>query len=178
MAAEEEHHIAAFSDLLAANRSRLFGYIYAMLHNMSDAEDVYQQTTVLLWEKFGEFEQGTDFGSWALRFAYYNTKNFQRSQGRAKLFFSETVMEKVAASYGASKPAESSEQLSALAHCLSQLSESNQHILRLRYSESTSVKRLAELEQKTEAAMSMVLTRLRKSLLRCVNKQLALHKSR
>jgi len=178
MAGEEERRVAVFSDLLAANRSRLFGYIYAMLHNMSDAEDLYQQTTVLLWEKFGEFEPGTDFGSWALKFAYYNTKNFQRSQGRSRVFFSEAVMEKVAASYGSAQQADSSDQLKALANCLSQMSDTNQQLLRLRYSENTSVKRLSEIERKTEAAMSMVLTRLRKSLLRCVTKHLALYEAR
>src|SRR5689334_25139454 len=99
MSAADEREIAAFSELVSAHRSRVFGYIYAMLHNMSDAEDIYQQTTLLMWQKFADFQPGTDFGSWALRIAYYNIKNFQRSTRRHHVFFSDDVMEKVLHSY-------------------------------------------------------------------------------
>lgn len=146
----------------------MFGYIYAMLHNMSDAEDVYQQTTVLLWEKFDEFQQGTDFTSWALKIAYYNVKNFQRTQSRARVFFSDAVMEKVAASYQSVGPTESTERADALVQCLRQLPERHRALLQLRYAESASIKQLAKQENKSEAAVSMVLTRLRKSLWRCI----------
>lgn len=169
----DEHEIAAFSDLLAASRSRVFGYIYAMLHNMSDAEDVYQQTTVLLWEKFGEYQQGTEFTSWALKIAYFNIKNFQRSKNRTRVFFSEAVMEKVADSFLAGSDQEADERTEALAGCLAKLSDDQQTLLRQRYADGTSVKQLAQQENKTEAALSMVLTRLRKSLLKCIQTQMA-----
>ncbi|WP_425395567.1 sigma-70 family RNA polymerase sigma factor [Aeoliella sp.] len=174
MHSRDEHQIAAFSDLLAASRSRVFGYIYAMLHNMSDAEDIYQQTTVLLWEKFGEYQPGTEFTSWALKIAYFNIKNFQRSQHRARVFFSESVMEKVADSFLAESDREADERTEALSGCLNKLSPEQQELLRLRYSDGASVKQLAEQENKTEAAVAMVLTRLRKSLLKCIKMQMAI----
>ena len=163
-----ESDIAAFSDLIAATRSRVFGYIYAMLHNMSDAEDVYQQTTVLLWEKFEEFQQGTDFASWALKIAYFNVKNFQRSKGRTRVFFSDAVMERVAASYHTIEGSPDADRTEALIHCLKQLPEKHQSLLEMRYGDSASLKDLAKVEQKSEAAVSMMLSRLRKSLLHCM----------
>lgn len=173
MLQRDEHEIAAFSDLLAASRGRVFGYIYAMLHNMSDAEDVYQQTTVLLWEKFDEYRQGTEFTSWALKIAYFNIKNFQRSKNRTRVFFSESVMEKVADSFMAGTDQEADERTEALVGCLRRLSDEQQSLLRQRYADGTSVKKLAAQTNKTEAAVSMVLTRLRKSLLKCIQTQMA-----
>ena len=58
---------ALFTDLLHESRSRLYGYIYALVQNQADAEDLFQETTLCLWQKFEEFEQGTDFGRWATR---------------------------------------------------------------------------------------------------------------
>jgi RNA polymerase sigma-70 factor, ECF subfamily len=172
MSATEEHEIAVFSELLSANRSRVFGYIYAMLHNMSDAEDVYQQTTVLLWEKFESFEPGTDFGKWALTIAYYNIKNFQRSQRRRHAFFSEAVMEKVASSYVSRHVQNASDRLEALSQCVAQLSDQHRHILQQRYADNLPIKELAAAEGKTVAAMTMMLSRLRQTIAGCVRARL------
>ncbi len=173
MSDPSNEQIAAFSDLLSASRSRVFGYIYAMLHNMSDAEDVYQQTTVLLWQKFPEYEAGSSFASWALQVAYYNVKNFQRSQSQHRRFFSDAVMEKVAASYGDMSDGESSDRLESLLNCLGKLSPAHQQLLKKRYADGVTVKRLAEEVGKTEPAMAMALSRVRRVLERCIRSQLA-----
>jgi RNA polymerase sigma-70 factor (ECF subfamily) len=172
MSATDEQEIAAFSELVSAHRSRVFGYIYAMLHNMSDAEDVYQQTTVLMWEKFDSFKLGTDFGSWALKIAYYNVKNFQRSTRRRHVFFSDAVMERVASSFQSRDIHDAKERLDALGQCVGRLPDRHQYILRRRYAENTPIKELAAGEGKTEAAMSMLLCRLRKTIFHCVQARL------
>jgi RNA polymerase sigma-70 factor (ECF subfamily) len=168
MSATDEQEIAAFSDLVSAHRSRVFGYIYAMLHNMSDAEDIYQQTTLLMWQKFEDFQLGTDFGSWALKIAYHNIKNFQRSARRQHVFFSDAVMEKVLQCYEAHSVKDAQDRLDALGKCVQRLPERHQHILKQRYSENVSIRDLAMSERKTEAAIAMLLTRLRKTIFRCV----------
>lgn len=168
-----EEKIAAFSDLVAAHRGRVFGYIYAMLHNLADAEDIYQQTTVLLWQKFDEFEPGTDFGSWALKIAYFNIKNFQRTQSRRHVFFSDQVMEKVADSYRRTAADQAEERIEALVQCVRRLPTHHQQLLKLRYADNAPVKQLAEHEGKSEAAMAMLFSRLRKGLFRCVRTKMA-----
>jgi RNA polymerase sigma-70 factor, ECF subfamily len=172
MPAPDEQEVAVFSELIAVHRSRVFGYIYAMLHNMSDAEDIYQQTTLLMWQKLDEFEPGTDFGSWALKIAYYNIKNFQRSAQRRHVFFSDEVMENVAHCYESSVAKMAEDRLDALGDCVRHLSERHQRILRQRYAESISIREIASCEGKSEAAMAMLLSRLRKTVFRCVQARL------
>lgn len=166
---ESETKVAAYSELLAANRSRVFGYVYAMLHNMADAEDVFQQTTVLLWEKFEEYEPGTDFGSWALKIAYYNVKNFQRTQNRKHRFFSEAVMEEVAESFSKTDEHDDTGRLDALAYCVGKLAPRHRELLEQRYSKGLPVKEIAASHGKSDAAMSMLLSRVRKLLHQCLS---------
>lgn len=168
-----EEQIIAFSELVAAHRSRVFGYIYAMLMNMTDAEDVYQQTTVLMWEKFEEFQPGTEFGSWAIKIAYFNVKNFKRRQSSRRMLFSDAVMEKVADSYDRLGGGGEEDRLEALSECVAKLSAKQQNLLKLRYSENLAVKQLASLEGKSEASVSMMLGRLRRTLFHCINSKLA-----
>jgi|SRR4051794_24738261 RNA polymerase sigma-70 factor (ECF subfamily) len=168
MSVSDEQEIAAFSDLVSVHRSRVFGYIYAMLHNMSDAEDIYQQTTLLMWQKFSDFQPGSDFGSWALKIAYHNIKNFQRSMRRRHVFFSDAVMEKVLHGYETQTTKDAENRLDALGNCVQRLPKRHQHILKRRYAESVSIRKLAIDEGKTEAAMAMLLSRLRKTIFRCV----------
>ena len=166
--------VREFSELVAASRSRVYGYIYAMVHNKADADDIYQQTTLLMWEKFGDFEIGTSFGSWGLQIAHNNIRNFQRSHTRKHLlFFSEPVMEKLAGSYQSMAEKESEERLEVLLRCIKEIPERNQRILRLRYGENVSVCELAKREGKAEANVYQILSRLRKALFECIQTRLA-----
>ena len=54
----ESDRRAEFAELLRQHQSQLFGYIHSLLRNLSDADDLFQQTTLILWKKFGEFERG------------------------------------------------------------------------------------------------------------------------
>ncbi|MCO6043675.1 sigma-70 family RNA polymerase sigma factor [Aeoliella sp. ICT_H6.2] len=147
----------------------MFSFIYSMLHNQADAEDVYQQTTIVMWEKFGEYQPGTSFVNWALAIAHNKIKQFRRQTGRDRLHFDDRVMQLMAETYSELEVRKSSsERFEGLLHCLSKLTDKQRRVLRLRYSDSFSIQDLAQRERKSEAAMVMVLARLRKSLQACI----------
>src|SRR5690606_3269633 len=54
-----------FIRLLSQHQSQLFGYIFCMVRSLPDTEDVFQQTAVVLWNKFDDFTPGTSFVAWA-----------------------------------------------------------------------------------------------------------------
>ena len=60
-ALEDQRDPVLFAALLRENRSRVFGYLLALVQNLSDAEDLYQQTALVLWEKFSQYEPGYRF---------------------------------------------------------------------------------------------------------------------
>ena len=50
-----------FTEQLECHHRRLYGYIFTLLRNHQDAQDVFQQTSLVLWEKFDEFRPDTNF---------------------------------------------------------------------------------------------------------------------
>ena len=63
-------------NLLGTHRRQLFTFILGIVHNMDDAEDVFQQTSIVLWQKFDQFAKGTDFVAWACSIARFKAINF------------------------------------------------------------------------------------------------------
>jgi RNA polymerase sigma-70 factor (ECF subfamily) len=162
-----------FSELLRDGRSRVFGYLLALVQNLADAEDLYQQTALLLWEKFDQYEPGTDFGSWATTVAHYTALNFLRTQSRRRALFSEAAIQRLAAMQSEIKSSEGSRRSDALAKCVASLPEGERRLVRLRYEGERSVEDIAAQERRTVGAVYTALSRIRKSLLACVERRVA-----
>ena len=103
-----------------SNARRVYGYIYTMLPRWADADDVFQETSRVLWQKFGEFRSGTDFFAWARQVARYQVLYFRQRQQRCRVKFTDAFLDAVAAT-----AADNAEQLEAeqraLAECMEKL---------------------------------------------------------
>jgi RNA polymerase sigma-70 factor (ECF subfamily) len=163
----------AFSELLTAARSRVFGYLLALVQNLADAEDLYQQTTLLLWEKFDQYQKGTDFGSWATTVAHFTALNFLRTQSRRRTLFSEAALVRLSEAQAELRTSDGTARSDALAKCLAGLSANERRLVRLRYEGERSVQDIAQQEQRTVGAVYTALSRIRKSLLACVERRVA-----
>ena len=51
--------------LLTQHQRRIFSYIYTLVPDRTDAEDLLQEASLIICEKFDDFEVGTDFVAWA-----------------------------------------------------------------------------------------------------------------
>ena len=58
-----------FLALISPCQSRLFGYLYSMLHNLDDTEDVLQQAVLAMWRRFDQYDRDRSFVPWAMQFA-------------------------------------------------------------------------------------------------------------
>ena len=47
---------AEFAALLRQHQTQLFGYIYSLVRDLDDADDLFQQTSLVLWDKFDQFD--------------------------------------------------------------------------------------------------------------------------
>src|SRR5271157_5855517 len=56
---------ADFAGLYAAHQRALRAYIVAVVPDRNLADEVFQQTSLVLCEKFSTFEAGTNFAAWA-----------------------------------------------------------------------------------------------------------------
>ena len=85
-----------FLKLLSRDRHRLFAFIYTLIPDHNDAEDVFQDTSIVLWNKFQEFDRDQPFMPWACGFAFNTARNFVRADGRDRLAFSDSLLAVIA----------------------------------------------------------------------------------
>jgi DNA-directed RNA polymerase specialized sigma24 family protein len=58
-----------FVQLFTHYQRRLFLYILSQLPNPIEAEEVQQETNVVIWSKFAQFREGTNFLAWVSQIA-------------------------------------------------------------------------------------------------------------
>ena len=176
MNAEDEllsRRVSQFGELLAESQRDLFGFIYSLVQHHADAEDVYQQVTMILWEKFGTFELGTNFAAWSTVVAHNVARDFVRSRRRVAITFSDEVLDAIAAAYSAKRCWNSNDASDALASCLKKLSEKDRRLVDRCYSPNRDLEAIAKEESRTIGAIYQAICRIRKNLYACVQRTLS-----
>ena len=169
----DDHVGDEYVQLLRQHQNQLFGYIFCMVRNFSDAEDVFQQTSLTLWDKFDEFTPGTSFMAWAKAVARNKTLTFLRTQRRERAKFSDEVLDQLSERELWS-PEALEERLSALARCRQKLSELDQKLLAMCYGAAKSIRDVAgQLGRPVDSVYSS-LSRIRRALYECIQRTLAM----
>lgn len=165
---------ADFMDLLAASQVKLFGYIFALVPHMEDAHDLYQQTAMVLWQKFGEFESGTNFTAWALKVAQFEVWHYWRSKGSSQVQFSEELVQQLTETQAElSQEAGSDLRAQYLHECLSTLSPSDRSLVDQCYLGGNQIQQVAAALGRSSQSICNSLRRIRVALLTCVEFKLA-----
>ena len=160
-----------FVHLLSTHKRQLFGYIFALVHSIADAEDVFQQTSLVLWEKFDEFEPGSDFAAWATSIARYKAIDFLRSLRRQRACFSPALLDQLAMQVTTrSELAEA--RATALESCRQKLSADDRQTLRACYATGVKIKQVAATLNRPVGSVYDSLSRIRQALLKCIERTL------
>ena len=157
--------------LLTQNQRRIFSYLYTLVPDRHDAEDLLQETCMLICEKFNEFRPGTDFVAWACQIAYWEVRAARQKYARSKVVFDETVLEAVAKTATELAP-ELSARHEALGKCLEKLHSRDRELIMTRYEPGGGVEAAAQRTGRSIVAVYKALTRIRKLLQDCVTHQL------
>ena len=163
-----------FLRLLAENERRLAIYVTGLIACPQDAQDILQEGKIVMWRHFDQFEVGTNFPAWARRILFHQILAWRR---RAKRHPSEMLNENVLMMLRDEAESEAREkhwQLreKILAKCVEKLSDSHREILDLRYRDEASIERISRRTDRTEGAVYRLLSRIRKLLSDCVEREL------
>ena len=152
--------------------SVLKAYLLAATGDMHAADDLLQEVSSVLWEKFGQYDEQRPFRPWALGVARLEVLKWRQRLARSRETLSaETVG--VLADAAAEHGGEIDERLVHLRQCVEGLKERTREVLRLRYWRALPIRQVAERLGKSVAAIEMTLVRARRGLRRCVEKKLA-----
>jgi len=169
---DDNENYEAFLNRFTRDRERIFAFVCSLIPRHAEAEDVFQQCSLVLWRKFGDFQPSQSFLAWACGVAHYEVRNYLRTAGRSRLYFDDDLVHQLATQRIESL-SHFDEQLAALRHCLKSLSEEQRTLIDAAYGSGSTVKRLAEVTGNAAQTLYNRLGKLRRQLLQCVQNKLA-----
>lgn len=162
-----------FMRLFLANERRIYGLIVSLVPNLTDADDLLQDVSAAMWNKFSEYKSGTDFAAWGLTFARYAAlKHHQKIRAAGRVTFSDTLLETLAQDAAAAAP-QASHRQEALRECLAKLPERTRALVELRYQPGATLRSAAEGAQLSVEAAYKALNRTHEALIECIQRVLA-----
>ncbi|WP_010582281.1 sigma-70 family RNA polymerase sigma factor [Schlesneria paludicola] len=165
-----------FVQLFTHHQRRLFLYILSQLGNPLDAEEVLQETNVVVWSKYSQFRLGTNFLAWVSQIANFEIMKHRTKKRREKIVFSDEFLQAVAAT-SLERSDELERRRTALADCLKRLRPKDRELIEQRYAPGERGTMLAEQIGRPVNSVYQSLGRIRRALLECIERQLALEVS-
>ena len=156
--------------LMLRGQGRLYAFILSLVGDRDQANDVLQQTNLVIWEKIDEFEPGTQFMAWAFKIARFQVMAHRQKHTRDRHVFDDEAIALVADAFERQSD-DFDQRLAALSQCIQQLPADRRQLLRRRYGEGWTVKRLAEELGQTANRLAVRLHRLREALLQCIQRR-------
>ncbi|HJZ53391.1 MAG TPA: sigma-70 family RNA polymerase sigma factor [Gemmataceae bacterium] len=164
---------AEFTRYLAGVQARLYGYIHSLVPDINDADDLYQQTALVLWNKFGEFDRGRDFFPWACGVARGEVSNFVRRRTRQRLYLSPEINLLLVETHAEMTEDELDDRRDALSRCVGKLNPDDRRLLTECYEGETGVHGAADRRNRSSHSVYNSLRRIRKALFDCVARALS-----
>ncbi len=156
-----------YFQLFMAHQRNLYAFILASVHNISDAEDILQETATGMWRRFGEFTPGTSFEAWGITIARNLILKFFNEHKRSRLQFDSELLSELE-DIALVQAGRIDALKEAITECMQRLNESNRKILGLRYEDGMTIKYIANLTGRSIEGMYKFFSRLQDSLLDCI----------
>ena len=153
------------------NQDLLYGYIMSLLPSGSDADDVFQETSLILWEKRDSFDPTRSFIAWS----YGIARNVVRNSIRKNRHHGHTLHPELfsAVEEARLRATDTLQQRSeALKQCLEKLPGQHRSFVMNCYKGTTSLSALAKRMGISGNALYLRLSRIRRGLLDCVQRTL------
>jgi RNA polymerase sigma-70 factor (ECF subfamily) len=152
-------------------QSQLYAYVLTLLADAVAADDVLQETNLVLCRKADEFSAGTNFEAWAFRVARIQCLAYWKTRARSRLVLDDAALQQIA-SQAEARITEFDDRTLALRQCLAELPPRQRELLEKRYAAGGSIKELAEQVRRSVASLSQTLYRIRGALLACIRSRL------
>ena len=168
---DERDHSTDFLRLLTEHDRALSLYVYGLVPYQADADYILQQTKMVMWRSFSQFETGTNFIAWARKVAFHQILGYRRKRKKDHLPLSDEMLEQVGEEIAEMTDHEHLRR-QALQSCLNNLKDDHRRMMLMRYAEEMEVDDIAEKLSTTPAAVYRALSRLRMGLLDCITNRL------
>ena len=153
----------------------LRAFLLSVMRDQSEADDLFQEVSVILWKKFDNYDASRGFAPWAIGIARLEVLKRRQAHARSRLVFSPEAIESLA--LAANEVADDADRRqSHLTGCLKKLPVREREIVEMRFEQRKRLSEVAATLVKSVAAVEMMMVRIRRGRRECVEKSLALEK--
>lgn len=166
---------AVMHDALA-QREALLAYAYALVRDWALADDLVQEVYVDILRVWGDYDSERPLLPWLRRFVHLKGLAALRARGRDRAPGGSAYLEQVAAVFAAHQDDEPDAHRPALAAalttCVESLPRPQRELIRSVYAEGRPVTEVAVEQGRSENALYLLLSRLRRQLRACAERRL------
>ena len=156
-----------FLSLFLRSEREIFRYVAALVPNLSDVDDIVQQTAISLWEKMDAYDPAQPFTPWACRFALNKTRQWIERRQRWQALLANGLAEELEQRRAELQP-EWEIRLRCLEGCLAQLPDKQRSLVERYYFQRDRVETLATDTGRSVGALYKMLQRIRHTLQQCI----------
>lgn len=168
----ERDQYERFVQLFARNEAGIRAFVWSLLPVAHHTDEVVQETSLVLWRKFSDYQTGTDFLSWALTIARFEVLKYRRNLARDRHVFDPEVLAMLA-DEAAAETGRLAQERGALADCVERLPAKQRELIRASYAQGVTICQVAEKLGRSATSLYKALNRIRGVLLDCIQTSLA-----
>ena len=155
-----------------AERFQLIAYIRALVGDPDLTEEIFQDVSVIVLQKIDAFDPSRDLQAWCRGIARNLVLRERDRSKRLRIFAHDTIVDLVDAAFEQrTEETALDAHRSLLRRCIGNLAGSSREMLELRYQAGLSLRDIAGRLQRSEGAVQVALSRIRKWLVDCVQRR-------
>jgi RNA polymerase sigma-70 factor, ECF subfamily len=170
--ADDEARQAEFVQLLTAHQPDIYLYLRSLVLDPDEASEILQDANLVLWEKRGQFELGTNFRAWAFQIARYKLLQRQAQRHRAGVCFSDALVDELTLEMSGGEEA-LGELIDELRRCVAMLSARDRELIGRRYAPRATCDSVAQALGRPVRWVYKAVSRIRKALFECIRRESA-----
>ena len=160
-----------FMRLWTAAQPAVSGFVRALVRDRSVADEVMQETSLVLFRRFDEYDEQRPFVAWALGIAKFQVLGLNRDAARSRVSFDTDLLARFTETWAELAP-RASDRSFFLQECIQRLTARARQMVRLRYYDDLTAEEISRQIDGTGAAVRVALQRIRQQLRECVERQL------
>jgi RNA polymerase sigma-70 factor, ECF subfamily len=145
----------------------LYSFIYSLVGSSEAADEILQETNLLICKKISQFDGKVKFITWACEISRYKVLEYQKKSHSRNLNLDAPLLEQLA-KQACKIAAQVDWRLPVLRECMEELTPTARKLIEDRYSYGATVQTLAKAHGRSTGGVRVALHRIRTLLLECV----------
>jgi RNA polymerase sigma-70 factor (ECF subfamily) len=169
----EQQKDKQFFRLYVTHQRSVYAFIMANARNFNDANDIMQETAMIMWQKFDDLDKKEEkFLAWGILIARNQLYKYFARVKKTRLVFDEDLLRAIE-NQCMSKLESYPDHIYALQKCLSRLSEPHRQLLMMKFGQQLTIQTISEKLQRTVSAVYKTIARIHLALQQCIQQALS-----